>query len=302
MNVSLGRGIGRIAVAAALIVPSFAVVAAMGAASHVSGPLVLGDLDGSASTQTTGLSYAFGAPPIAPAGSLGPNQSVNFVLKVKNNGVADPGGPVYLSYNSPAADSTTVPASQCGGTTQLSRTPVLCTANSAGQVSLTFTAPAQPPAQDVVLFTAGNAPSNPSINAVDHYLYATNYRFTSSPIAAPGSLTGNATATVTLTAQNAADQGIPNDTLYLSFVHTTGGGSAQVSGGAALTTTPTLFTTNSSGAISITYTAPASLPSSGTDSIGVQDRRTSPRHQLRLLCLRVVRAGDLDRRLHNRRG
>jgi hypothetical protein len=56
---------------------------------------------------------------------------VTFVLKVKNNGVADPGGPVYLAYNSPASgDSTTVPAAQCGGVSQLGHTPVLCTANS----------------------------------------------------------------------------------------------------------------------------------------------------------------------------
>lgn len=131
------------------------------------------------------------------------------VLKVKNNGVADPGGSVYLSFNSPASgDSTSVPA-QCSGVSQLSRTPVHCTANSAGQVSLTYKAPAQPPAQDVVLFIAGNTASNPSISAVDHYLYATNYRFASSPIAAPGSLAANANVAVTLSAENAEDQGFP---------------------------------------------------------------------------------------------
>src|ERR1700690_1463170 len=153
------------AVAAALILPSFAVVAGLGGVNHSWGlPIVPGDLDGSASASTTGLGYAFGAPPIAPAGALGPNQSVTVVLKVKNNGVADPGGPVYLNYNSPASgDSTTVPGAQCSGVTQPSRNPVLRSANSAGQVSLTYTAPVQPPAQDVVLFTAGNTASNPSI-------------------------------------------------------------------------------------------------------------------------------------------
>lgn len=278
MNIRLGSAIGRIAVAAALILPSFAVVAGMGAVSHSWGlPLVPGDLDGSASAQTTGLGYAFGAPPIAPAGALGPNQSVTFVLKVKNNGVSDPGGPVYLSYNSPASgNSTTVPGSQCSGITQLSRTPVLCTANSAGQISLTYTAPAQPPGQAVVLFTAGNTASNPSISAVDHYLYATNYRFTSSPVAASGSLATNASVPVTLSAQNAADQGIPNDTVYLSFAPATGGGSARITGGAVLTRTPTLFQTNASGQISLTYTAPAALPSSGINSIVVQDLHNSP--------------------------
>ena len=274
----LGSAIGRIAVAAALILPSFAVIAGVGAASHSwAFPVVPGDLDGSVSAQTTGLGYAFGSPPIAPAGSLGPNQSVTFTLKVKNNGVADPGGPAYLSYSSPASgDSLSVAASQCGGTSQLSRTPVLCSANSAGQVPLTYKAPAQPPAQAVILFTAGNTATNPTISAVDHYLYSTNYRFASSPIAAPGALAANASVSVTLSADDAADQGIPNDTVYLSFRKANGGGSASITGGASLTSTPTLYQTNASGLLALTYTAPATLPSTGTDAIVVQDLHTSP--------------------------
>ncbi len=272
-----GRTLGRFAVAAALILPSFAVIIGLGSTTHNPGIPVPGDLDGSASAQTTGIGYNFGAPPIAPAGSLGPSQAVTFVLKVKNNGVADPGGPVYLAYNSPASgDSTTVPAAQCGGISQLGHTPVLCTANGAGQVSLTYTAPAQPPAQAVVLFTAGNAASNPSVSAQDHYLYATNFRFASSPIANPGSLSAHASVAVTLSVDNAADQGVPNDTVYLSFNPATGGGSAQVTGGAALTKTPTLFHTNASGQISLTYTAPAALPSIGIDAIVAQDLARSP--------------------------
>jgi len=278
VKVRLGSSIGRIAVAAALFIPSFAVIAGVGASSHAWAiPVVPGDLDGSVSAQTTGLGYAFGAPPIAPAGSLGPNQSVSFKVKVSNNGVADPGGPVYLSYNSPASgDSLTALATQCGGVSQLSRTPVLCTANSAGQVPLTYTAPAQPPAQAVVLFTAGNTASNPSISAVDHYLYATVYRFATSPIAAPGSLAANANVSVTLSADDAADQGIPNDTVYLSFTKASGGGSAKITGGATLTSTPTLYLANASGQIALTYTAPALLPSSGADAIVVQDLHSSP--------------------------
>jgi hypothetical protein len=248
---------GRVAVAAALVLP---------------------DLDGSASAQTTGLSYAFGAPPIAPAGSLGPNQTVTFALKVRNNGVADPGGPVFLSYTTPASgDSLTVPSGACTGTTTLSSTPVLCTANSAGEVSLTYKAPATPPGEDVVLFTAGNTPTNPSITAVNHYLYSTNYRFTTSPIAAPGSLADNASVAVSLSAENASDLGIPNDTVFLSFDPASGGGSARITGGAALTRTPTLYQTSSSGLLSLTYTAPANRPSTGIDSIVAQDLKSSPK-------------------------
>jgi hypothetical protein len=235
MNLRLGGAVGRLAVAAALILPSFAVIVGVGATNHSLGAqLVPGDLDGSASAQTTGIAYAFGAPPIAPAGSLGPDKSVSILLRVRNNGVAYPGGPVYLSYDSPAAgDATAVPAAQCSGVTQLisHKLGILCTANSAGQVSLTYTAPAQPPGQDVVLFTAGNTASSPTVSAVDHYVYATNYRFASSPIAAPGSLAPGANVAVTLSAENAADQGIPNDTVYLSFAPTAGGGSAGITGG-----------------------------------------------------------------------
>lgn len=277
VKLGLGRTLGRFAVAAALILPSFAVIIGVGSAAHNPGIPVPGDLDGSASAQTTGIGYAFGAPPIAPAGSLGPSQAANFVLKVKNNGVADPGGTVYLAYTSGAAgDSTTVPAAQCGGTSQLGRTPLLCTANSAGQVALTYTAPAQPPAQAVVLFTAGNTANNPSVNAQDHYLYATNFRFTSSPIAKPGTLSANASVAVTLSVDDASDQGVPNGTVYLSFNPTTGGGTAKVTGGAALTRTPTLYRVNASGQIGLTYTAPAALASSGIDAIVAQDLARSP--------------------------
>lgn len=55
-----------------------------------------------------------------------------------------------------------------------------------------------------------------------------------------------------------------------------GGGSARITGGATLNATPTLYQTNSSGQVALTYTAPASLLSSGIDSIVVQDLRSSP--------------------------
>jgi Calx-beta domain len=274
VKVRSGRFVGR--VSASLAVASIAVIVGVGGMGRSSGlPFLSADLKVSAST--TGLTYVFGAPPIAPAGSIGPGASVNFTVKVRNNGVTDPGGAVYLSYNSPASgDALTVPASQCGGTSRLSRTPVLCTANTAGQVPLTYTAPPQPPGAAVVLFTAGNAASNPSSSAVDHYVYATNYRFASSPIAASGHLTAGASVGVTLSAENAADQGIPNDTVYLSFTPTAGGGSASITGGAALNGTPTLYHTNASGLISLTYRAPATLPATGADAIVVQDLQRSP--------------------------
>jgi len=74
---------------------------------------------------------------------------------------------------------------------------------------------------------------------------------------------------VTLTAEDGLDVGIAN-TVYLSFKASAGGGSASV-GTTKLTSTPALFSTNASGSLTITYTAPASLPSSGQDVITASD-------------------------------
>ena len=237
-----------------------------------------------ASAQGNVLKYGFGAPPIASAGSLGPNATLNFTLNVKLNGKPHPGGPVYLAsgYQSGSGygggitgDSTTVPGTQCSGVTQLSSTPILCTADAQGKVVLTYHVPAQPPAQGRADWIAENTPTNATVVAKTHYVYSTEYRFSPSPIAPSGTLAALATVPVTLSADSGADVGIPNDTLYISISGTIGGGSAAV-GVTPLTTTPTLFTTDGSGNLQITYIAPAILQTSGVDSIVVQDLAASP--------------------------
>ena len=89
------RFAGRLAVAAALIVPSFAVVAGVGALSHSQGlPLVSTDLDATAASG--GITLSFPNAPIASAGSIGPSGTVSFTARTKNNGAVAPGVTVYL--------------------------------------------------------------------------------------------------------------------------------------------------------------------------------------------------------------
>ena len=162
---------------------------------------------------------------------------------------ARPGWAAYVSYTTNAAgDSTTVPAAQCGGQTGWSPAiPCCARADSTGHLVLTYHTPAQLPAQDNAIFTAGNIGEL----AIDfrpsrHYVYSTVFRFGPSPIAPSGTLGPGTSAQVTLTGEGGLDTGIPNLPVYLSFNQAAGGGSAAV-GATQLTSTPTLFTANGSG-------------------------------------------------------
>jgi hypothetical protein len=223
------------------------------------------------------ISYHFPSPPIAPAGSIGPGQSLTFSLRVQQNGQPFPGGQVYLSWyqgEHVTGDSTTLPASQCGGVSTLPGSgSVRCTADALGNVALTYNVPAQPPVQGQAGWTAQSSSSGGS-RAVDHYVYSTEYRFNPSPIAPSGSLAAGASVPVTLTTDDAIDQPVANSFVYLSFKAAAGGGSASV-GSTPLTSTPTLFNADGTGSVNLTYTAPLTLPSSGLDSIIVQDRSSS---------------------------
>ncbi len=219
----------------------------------------------------------FSAVPIAAAGSIGPGGSATITVRVMSGGAPDPGGVVYLFMysitagsgygGSIAGDSTTVPASQCGGVGVLGASPIPCTADGSGLVVMTYHTPSVLPAQGRADWQAQNSQSSPSITAVSHYVYSTEYRFSPSPIASSGSLSAGASVPITLNLQNGSDLPVANDTLYLSF---NGSGSAAV-GITPLTSTPALFTADGSGNVQITYTAPLSLPTTGTDAIVVQD-------------------------------
>ena len=227
-------------------------------------------------------SDSFSAPPIASAGSIGPNQSVTFAVRTLVGGVATGGVVVYLGYQNSGArvanDRTEVPISQCNGQSQLptNGTLIPCTSDANGQVPLTYFAPAQPPAQGRADWIAQDSASSPHSQAITHYVYTTVYRFDHSPIAPSGSLSAGAQpVSISLSASDGLDHGVANSTMYLSFKAANGGGSAKV-GGTALTATPSLFMADANGALQVTYTAPSTPPPTGQDAILVQDAASAP--------------------------
>jgi hypothetical protein len=274
------RAIGRTVVAAALIVPSFAAVAGLGALGHTQGiPALVTDIDASAAG--SGQTVAFAGSTIASAGAIGPSGTVDFTLRTKLGGVND-SVPVYLCQcldkanvaDGVLGDSTTVPGSQCtGGATQLPTDGTLlqCVTDSTGAIVLTYHAPSTPPAQGRADWV-GQLNSSPTtkVRAQTHYVYTSVFRFSPSPIAPAGSLAAGVTVPITLSAQDGLDHGIAGSTVFLSF---TGAGSASVAS-TALTGAPAQFTTASDGTLQVSYTAPATLPTSGRDTITVQDEST----------------------------
>lgn len=259
MRVTIRRLFSIVVIAAAMILPGLGTAPAMAAGTE---------------------NFAFPQPPIGPAGSIPAGGSLSFTLRVTLNGAPDPGVTAYLCQcqdtvgkaDSVPGDSTTVPASQCGGIGVLpsNGSLVACVTNSLGQVVLTYHVPTSTVAQGRADWLAvSDTTAHPAHKAIQHWVYCTVYRFNSSPIARSGSLAANASVPVTLSAEDGLDVGIAN-TAYLSFKATSGGGSASV-GATKLTTTPALFHTSASGTLTITYTAPASLPSSGADVITVSD-------------------------------
>jgi hypothetical protein len=260
------RLIGRLGVTAALVVPSFAVVVGVSSLGHSSGlPLVSTDLDASAQT---GFSIQFAAPPIASAGSIAPGGSVNFTLTAKMNGVGVATNVNVESTNGVNGDATFVPSAQCFGQTQLQRNRyITCTTSSTGSLTLTYQTPAN-------LLQFGEADWQASASgsplAITHYVYCDVFRFSPSPIATPGTLTPGATVPITLSSDAGLDQGITNSNMYVSFNATSGGGTAFI-GTTQLTSSPQLFNTGTGTTLQINYTAPATLPTSGADTISVRD-------------------------------
>jgi hypothetical protein len=207
--------------------------------------------------------------PIAVFGSLQPDQSSSFFVEPLNGTRCVTGSVVYVNISSRVSGDLLVPQSsaQCSGAAQISVNEVACTTDTTGKVYLTYTAPASLPDSGTVEVNAQNQSSHPSVSGHDWYLFEMVYQFSASPIAHSGTLAASQPILDTLTASGVGGTPEQNDTVYLSFVSTASpAGSANV-GGTVLTSFPTAFKTDSSGQIQITYTAPATLPSSGVDTI-----------------------------------
>ena len=236
------------------------------------------DSGGPTTTQTAGLVgqgagpyFAFSPSPIAAPASLGAGATVTVtVTDYDATGNAVPNGSVYIAF-APTGGGGTASA----GSVALSTTPQASTANSLGQVAVTYTAPSVLPTGGEDIISAQNAASGPTVTASDAYVFSktATYKYSVSPIASTGTLGPRVTVKVVLTAKNG--NGTAVATVYLSFTSSTSGGSARV-GTKAITTTPTAFKASSKGTIIIAYTTPGTLPSTGTDTITATDATVNP--------------------------
>jgi PKD repeat protein len=105
---------------------------------------------------------------------------------------------------------------------------------------------------------------------VQNCFYAVSPR----PIAKAGSLRGRAQVTVVVKVTDVG--GYPLEaSVWLSFKPTAGGGSATVES-ILLGQSPAPFLSDSTGDVTVTYTAPAQLPSTGTDVLKIADESSRP--------------------------
>jgi hypothetical protein len=217
--------------------------------------------------------YAMSPAPIAAPGALAAGATVSITVSAETatNSLV-PGAVIYLSFTQALGGGAAFV-----GVTSLGKTPVAFTAAS-GTVTVTYDAPAVLPATGRDTIKAGDAKSLPTIVTIDSYDFAApaSYLWSPDPVAVPASLAAGATASVTVTAEDASAVPIPSATVYLSFVPSAGGGSAAV-GLTALTGTPAAFVAGPTGQITITYTMPVALPLTGTDTFSAQQTPTSAR-------------------------
>ncbi|MGZ4112326.1 MAG: hypothetical protein ACXVP5_07820, partial [Tumebacillaceae bacterium] len=161
------------------------------------------------------------------------------------------------------------------GETALTKEPQPFATDATGNVSINYTAPASLPGGGIDTITIQDAPTNPHVKATNSYTFTALSKlvYSASTLAATGTLKANDQTTVTVQAQDAAKHPLANTIVYLSVQSP--GGIALV-GDTALTATPQAFVTNEAGLISITYTAPQTLPNGGTVSVIAQETTNKP--------------------------
>jgi hypothetical protein len=231
--------------------------------------------------------YAFSTNPIAPAGSLTTTSGpVTFTLTAFLGTSVDASATVNLSFT----DVGLAPSGAVGGTATatdtttraLSITPSGFVTNTSGTISITYTpspGPTNIPTSGHDAVTATD-PSN-GLTRGDNYSFSSLAQYVWSggtTIAPSGTLAAGEVETFTVTAEGSGSAPVPSAPVYLSLTAATGGGSATATdagGTTALTTAPTRYTADSSGTVSVTYRAPTSLPSSGTDTVLAQDHSGS---------------------------
>jgi hypothetical protein len=101
------------------------------------------------------------------------------------------------------------------------------------------------------------------------------YVFSAEPIAPTGSIPDGQTRTDTLTALDNNGKPVPLATVFLSFQATAGGGSARV-GGTSLSNSPQQFGMDAQGHLVVTYQAPSTPPTAGSDQVTAQEAASNP--------------------------
>lgn len=217
--------------------------------------------------------YTFNGNPIAPPGSLAASSGTSVTLTALDaSSVAVPGAVVLLSYFQGAGGGTA-----SVGSTALTGTRAAFTANVSGQIVITYTAPASLPASGTDTISATDSTKNATITRTDSYSFAgpTSFTISPAPIAATNTLTASQTVSLTLTARDSGSNSVPGALVWVSFTQAANGGSASV-GAKVLSATPARFLTSASGTLTITYTASATHPSSGTDTINAENLKVGP--------------------------
>jgi len=231
--------------------------------------------------------FTFSASPLAPrgtlaAGALTPNPTITAVDALGN---AVPHAGVTLTFSpTTARSSDTSSTMSANGNTLSPNTAAGATADTSGVITLVYTVHTVfPGGQDTISVTDGTT------QAQDEYQFGNvaSYTFsTGSHIAPTGSLQGGTPVNFTVLGTDVGGATDTTTPIWLTFTQASGGGGVGVTqctdaSGTAITSltpgTPARCTPDShAGTVQLTYTAPQTLPTAGTDSITAADARTNP--------------------------
>jgi len=220
--------------------------------------------------------YNFSPIPIAAPGTLAQNTSkVITVTALDAQSMPVSGATTYLSFTQTAGGGSAVAVSSDCPNVALTTTFHPCTADSNGQVTVTYTTPSTLPATGNDLIEAQDLAGSPTTESDDGYSFGGvhSYLFSPTPVAPCGSLGGGASRDVELLALDAAGNAVVGAKVFLSF---NGSGSMDVRSTALSSTPKAFFTDPTNGHIALTYTAPNVPPATGNDQVVAANASPNP--------------------------
>jgi|GEM_PF-4961965 len=230
--------------------------------------------------------------PIATAGTLTTSSGpITFTVTAYNGTATVSGATVYLAFNHVGL----APGGSVGGaatatdTTQtnitLTATPAPFVTSGTGTISITYTpsvGPVPTSGHDAVTAEDGATALTSTVSRNDNYSFSTlaSYVWSDGATIAPtGTLTAGQVVTFTVTAESSTSAPVPSGQVYLSLTTTaSSGGSAtatDANGTSAVTSAVTRFVADNNGVVTVSYRAPTTLPSGGTDTLRAQDHSNS---------------------------